>query len=385
MDNAVLGTTTFDLPLLRALTPIQKWESLQRDSGGSGHWLIWALGIVAVVVLAVIVVSLAKHLLVKRSENKFKELCRKMSLNPEEVRVLTEIVKLSGLQSGAGIFFSASAFEAGVEKLMYSGRVGALSPDDRVAMCSTVGAVQDKLKFSGEGKSTPGLASTRKIPEGSELSVSQRSGEKPLKARLVASNQIEFTIESVAAVPARQGIPCLINYGENDKNWEFDCVVAQSNSEKTIITLVHSNRGRLLNRRRFPRVPTVKVAHVVHFPFSEEAGKGEPDRLDFEKAILVEIAGPGFKLRTKLRAEVGQKVLVVMEAKEKNIKSLAIVRQSSPSTEGQDKFEIAVELTGLDATEMAVLLRETNEAQRQLAKEPESSETTQPALTAVEN
>jgi len=390
MGNTLLPTTTFVLPLLRALTPIQKWEALQRDSGGAGslgRWLIWGLGIAIVLAAAVVLIVLAKQLLGKRSENKFKQLCRKMSLNPEQVRVLAQIVKLSGLPHSAGIFFSASAFQAGVEKLMYSTRVTSLSQDEREAICSTIGALADKLKFSDEDKSTPGQASTRKIPEATELTISQRSGEKPFKARLLASNWIEFTIETAEPIPAISGSSWLICYLDNGKSWEFECVVGQTNSQKTSIILLHSNRGRLLNKRRFPRIPTLKSARIALFPFAEETEAPEPNALEFKEATLIEIAGPGFKLRTKLRAEVGQKVLVVTEAEGKTIKGLAIVRHNSPSTEGQDEFEIAVELMGLDDTEMAVLLRETNEAQRQLERESESksSETAQPLLASQEN
>jgi len=144
---------------------------------------------------------------------------------------------------------------------------------------------------------------------------------------------------------------------------------------------------RFINRRRFLRVPVSKQAFVASFPFSRQLSKGSGNNEDeyagmwgppkFVPAVVTELAGPGLRIESRLEAKVADRILVMLKLDEENgrgsaeagqnskitaskiIEDIGEVRQVRPIKNG---FSIAVELTGLNDSDVSELIRATNAA-----------------------
>ena len=97
----------------------------------------------------------------------------------------------------------------------------------------------------------------------------------------------------------------------------------------------------------------------------------------FASAVVTELAGPGLRVETRLEAKVGDRILVMLRLDEENgqssakagqnrkmtpfkiIEDIGEVRQVRPVKNG---FSIAVELTGLNDSDVSELIRATNAA-----------------------
>jgi hypothetical protein len=157
----------------------------------------------------------------------------------------------------------------------------------------------------------------------------------------------------------------VVRYPQGGVLWEFDAwVTGRSDGE---VALRPTGRLRWINRRRFLRVATRRPAYVAPFPFLMNYQETSPPR--FYEGTLTEIGGAGLRVDAPVRVAPGERVLVVVElAPDKVAEGTGIVRRAAPAAGGMTS--LAVELVGLDTTEVAELTRQTQPVEPPVTGEP---------------
>jgi hypothetical protein len=131
-----------------------------------------------------------------------------------------------------------------------------------------------------------------------------------------------------------------------------------------------------VNRRRFVRTTVRKQIFAASFDSSQDVEGGEQQFLpDFRPVVLTEIGGPGLKFESDMQAKKGDRMLVILGlerngrricdylgtefaySKKRLIRDIAVVRNVSEKSERQS---IAVELVGLNDSEIDGLVKATN-------------------------
>lgn len=253
-----------------------------------------------------------------------------------------------------------------------------MSDDTRNKAFVMLDSLREKTGYDTQASEEPGRPlSSRQIAEGTKLTITDPRQTGSFEATLTRTGPGEFEAEPGIPVNCARGDLCLVRYFDSSKAWEFDAPVVK-NSEKKIV-LGHSDRMRFHNRRRFPRIPINRPAHLARLPFIRNGGEEEPSK--FRKASLVEIAGPGLKFEADFSVELDARMMVIFRLpNNKVVEGVSKVRRVLPGKEGKSVF--AVELIGLTPGEVAELARATNAAAREQAANsgsPEAKQWKQPS------
>jgi hypothetical protein len=322
-------------------------------------WL-WTASMVVVVAAGAILLAVIFHRQrsLRREWNHFDERCRKMDLREEEKKVLRHMVKVSGLKSPLAILSVEGAFDLSVNRLMQSSQVASMNEKLYSSLTSMLRTIREKLGFDAEISSNwEGVESTRSLSVGSRLFLASKGGNEVIEATLVETSEKTFTLALEQEVLAHPGDPFLVRYSGGSSIWEFDAPAVEVSPDRLLLEHVH--KLRIINRRRFPRVPTRKPARIARFSTEEDLLHN--GHIDFQEAVLTEIAGPGLVFSTSLPFHFGEKALVILEfSKEHIVQGMGKVRRAEKLAE--DQWSIAVELLGLTPAEIAELARETNHA-----------------------
>jgi hypothetical protein len=338
----------------------------------------------------------------------FMENVRRRNLSHHEYRLLLEVIRRSGLspyQRGM-ILSSASHFERGASRAAQEilAKQGAEAHD---RLLGELAFLREKLGFhdrstkewlaksKGESKLT-----TRDIPVGKTLHITRRLGRQSdeLEALVVGNDARQLTVTLERPLRITFGELWRARYYRGASVWEFDTAVVSF--EGTRLILRHSNDVRFINRRRFVRVPAHNLAFVAPFPFARSLADGTtvlPDGaqgwkpVEFVHAVVTELAGPGLRIEAPLPVQVGQRLLIVFRldgpskgesqaqagAGARLIEDIAVVRRIEAIP---DSYSIALELVGLQDSDIDELVRATTTAARasggqETAGSDESSET----------
>jgi len=323
------------------------------------------------VMLAVLMVSRKR---LQRRWEEFSRQCKRAGLRPGELKVLSHMVSLLRLKDPTTILAVDSVFDMGVHQLMQSRKVAALNEQLHANLAGMLRSTREKLGFrrSDLGDSSgAAVMSSRDIRAGSKLTILATDGGEPCEVELFYSDESHFMIQSDQPLAAAAGDSLVLRYSTQLSLWEFDAPVQEAQGVR--LKLGHSFQVRLINRRRFPRVPTDAPAYVAPFTFARS--EMATHELPFQPARLVEIAGMGIVFATELKPAVGDRLLVVMEFEnEALVKGLAKVRRVDAG-EQDGPVNVAMELTGMTDDEISEMVRQTNlAAKRQAARQEAQSQ-----------
>lgn len=368
--EAIAATIRWIEPLLRSTNARERWSGVRsvvaEEPQSSWLWPLIILLSLCGLALMLGVLSLAR----RRTQRRWEEFARqsqRAGLREGELKVLSHMVGLLKLKDPTTILAVDSAFDLGVHRLMQSRKVAAMSEQVHANLAGMLRSMREKLGFrrneGGEGAGGA-VMSSRDIPAGTKLTILATDGGEAREAELLYTDDTQFMVEATQPLTAAEGESLIFRYSTELSLWEFDAAVQKS--QGTRMTLGHSFQVRLINRRRFPRVPTDEPAHISLFAFDRSAASAVQE-LPFHPARLVEIAGVGVVMKTDLTPALGERVLVVMEfADEVMVKGLAKVRRVDEPGE-QGLRHVAMELTGLTDDEIAEMVRQTNlAAKRQI-------------------
>jgi hypothetical protein len=409
------------ISLIMSLTPIERLEAARRlDSmpTSTTKWFIY-LGIITVIILAVLLVVISygrRARESKSSADSFKEHSDRRGLSKNERQVLMQIVEIAGLKRSESIFTMSSAFDRGATAVIEKSFV---SQDAEYGqrLRSEIAFLREKLGFQNQHPDitawmmNPQKLSSRRIPVGKKLYLSSRGNrtEPQVYGKVIKSDDINITLGFESGVDFQPGDLLCVNYYFGVSAWEFDSSVI--NCDGNTLVLQHSDRIRFINRRRFLRVAVNKTAYIAHYPFNKvftfrtkinqeaenekaQAEKQVSDKVwgapEFLPGMITEIAGPGLRIKTPLELKTGEKVLIVFKLNE--------IREQDPNSENvqirtirivegvgivkhvttfEDGLQVAVELFGLEDSDLNELIRATNNASLNGKSHSEDSSQTQ--------
>lgn len=362
-------------PMLQ-VSPIDRWggvRSFTSSADKSSGWVWWVLVILALVLSAAVVIAAVwKYGQMRRKVAGFRRAGDQAGLRTEEIKLLMHIAKLSGVKDITTIFNADGAFNRGLDRLMHSARVAAMSE----AMCANLNtmlrSLREKLGFEqiiDDG--TKSISSSRQIALGSSVFITLPGGDGPVEATIVSTGPSEFLVDADEPLVGHFGQVWVVRCPVGSTAWEFDATVIRSDIDG--ITLRHSSDIRIINLRRFPRIATNKPAQVAMFPFSEDT----PDLQSphFVPAVVVEIGGAGLLIEMPMQAHIDEKTIVIVKIdKRHQVQGVGKVRRTFTDENGNEM--VAIELVGLNSDELAELVSETNiAANHRKVEVAETSET----------
>ncbi|HUS47765.1 MAG TPA: hypothetical protein VNA25_19245 [Phycisphaerae bacterium] len=364
-----------------ALTASERADAMGSWSSSWGV-LLWALLTVIIVGLVVFVSAgmiLRRRRVHRQTRQSLEDRFRQAGLSGPERKLLVRLAKQAGLESPEAIFTIEQTFEAGANDLLTSQAFLAMSTGNQGQVSAVMNSLRQKLGFGASPNLPTGQGvSTRSIPQGAELTLTDlRSGES--FDVIVETVEPEALIVRIltqvgAAISQRlQG-----RYSNLGCAWEFDTEATPRGEDR--IALGHTDRIRLINRRRFARVPIRGDALLAELDFFQEGA--EPRPLELAQSTVVAIAGPGLLLETTLRATLRSKVLVIAQLSEGMvIRGVAKVRRVEAIDD--EKYSVAVELMDLLPEEISELTRQTNLAAQRRAQPTAGEPTKELEPTAV--
>jgi len=358
------------------------------------------------------------------AEQLFFEQAEKRGLSTRERQILLEVVSKSRLKQRNAIFTMQDAFDGSVARLMEE-RLASQRPSEETDQLRTeLSFLREKLGFqptSSVGSPTnPKRLNSRQIPIGKTIHVTRRKARSSASIESIVLKNTEGDLVVRLAMPVQStpGEYWRVRYYFGASVLEFDTSVIKCDGD--ILAFNHSENVRFVNRRRFLRVPVKRPALIAHFPFamtlpqtidrsgkngskvtrasakahSEPAllapatGRGTPAERrglrskgswgapEFIPAVVTELAGPGLCVEAPLKAKVGDRVLVIFRIDEQEnpaespskgrktvpsriVQDIGLVRHTKATGNG---MSIAVELVGLNDSDVDELIRATNAA-----------------------
>lgn len=382
-----------------ALTPIERWSAARRLSDGPTQYTS-QYGFIGVAVAALVVLISLLWWISHRRKKQTQTLTRELfaenavrrGLSGRERQILLAIVMRSGLGHSHDIFTAVDAFDRGAAKLLAE-CVRTRTAEENERLKTEVAYLREKLGFralrptSGIGASR--RPSSRDIPVGKVVEVTRRRrhASVPIRAEVVRNDDLELAVELAEPVETRAGALWCARYAFGVYVWEFDTTAVTCNGTRLVLN--HTDDVRFVNRRRFPRVSVTMPALVARFPFAKRGASSAPkstreargdadsgrtalESPAFVQGVITELAGPGLRIEVPTQIRPGERVLVVFKppkgaaagaGAELNLDEACImedvgqVRHSRVTSTG---VSIAVELLGLNETEVDELVRITN-------------------------
>ena len=327
-------------------------------AGVDAAWL-WAAAAVAAgaaVAAAVWIYLARRHARIEAAWERFAERGAEAGLNDAERGLLGRIARLAGLGARPDAIFTAEqAFATGLARLAG----GAARCGGPCATCTYLVSLREKLGFQPPAPADrPNAVTLGHLEPGTTLRVFRQTKPEHLQVFVTAHRAEGRELLVLPEVPleARVGETWTVRYPQGGQLWEFDAQVLGALADEIVIR--PRSEARWLNRRRFARVATRAAAHVARFPFHK--GTGDAGAPEVVSARLVEIGGPGLRVEAALEAEVGDRMLVVTRLPNRVMETVGAVRHVRPGARG-GRWQIAMELTGLDTAQIAELTQITNE------------------------
>jgi hypothetical protein len=357
--------TTTGVLLLGALKPVERWQAMRNLNHSEDFMLdrrFILIGVTVIVVL-IIVLCLVSYLQ-RRRESKgvpaaFNSFARRSGLSAEEQNLALLLADMAEFKQPDTILVSTAAFDKGAAALLAQKS----DADEQKELVTKLSLLRSKLGFATqEAVSQATLAhsnhaSSRQIPIGKILQITRRktSVAVRIETRLIRTDDIEFTVELDEVLKNVPGEVWNLQYSFEQSVWEFDARLLKADGRE--ITFGHSDDVRFISRRRFLRVKVHREAYIARFEFAGGEKIGLPQ---FVQGSLREIAGPGLLIEAQLQVQIGERVLVIVQAtNDKAVQDIGEVRHIGPAEKG---YAIAVELIELKEANVDELVRLTNAA-----------------------
>jgi hypothetical protein len=325
----------------------------------------WLWTIIAAVLLALIAVGLVialihktKQLRETRVKESFEAHAKRVGLTVEEQSFLGNIAHLAGLQDSRAIFTASSAFNLAVDRLVSSHRVAEMPAQIRDRMDTTISALREKLGFRLDDAAVSTMITTRQIKEGAELLIVPPKGQDAFKVRIKKNAPAGMFVEPLGEIDPPIRVELVARYMDQEAVWEFD--TEATDKDQHILLLKHTSQIRLVNRRRYARIPTNKPARLACLPFFQHSTEiGIPK---FVAGTVVEIGGPGLVFEAPAVPKIGELIVVVVELEEGRIIQ-GVAKVHRVSTVNDELSNIAAQMIDLNESQTNALARATNLAE----------------------
>jgi len=378
--------------IVLALTAMERLYAMRplRTDFTRERWFI-ITGLCAILVLMLLLSLIGRGRVAKEQKaarRLFTDYADKAGLTERERQLLTDITKRAGLKRSEAIFTMENAFETGAAKIAEESLARQM-PEEIKRLRIEMFFLREKLGFQKQFSISAGAASklrkmsSRQIPAGKTLHVTRRKYQNAsdIEATVVKNDYMELVLELPVPIESSMGEFWQVRYYFGSSVWEFDGSVISSDGK--VLVLHHSDNVRLINRRRFPRVPVDKPGFIARFPFTklltQNAGvsvTNQPSDLpEFVPAVVTELSGAGLCVKAPLGVKTGEKVLIVFRLDGqaagnrsgqpqnddapmwKIVEDIGEVKHTKAIPNGQ---LIAIELISLSDSDIGELIRVTN-------------------------
>ena len=372
-----------------ALDPIERWSAARNLD--SFHWsmlgrpTVWIPVLVGGALGAVMVVVYRRHRLRRELLAAFGRAASQADLATGERTMLARIAEAADPRPLTDAQALASAFEEGVQPVMANRTTRRLTPEARCRVQDVIASVRIKLGFAPSELSAPAdtalsrddrvtVARPGGRPAGGAPGLRRgggggrgRRGPRPdVGATVIGIGGVDVTVRLDQPFALRVGGAAVLRQVRGSIQWEHNLTVTQIEDDVVRARLIGSPTRK--NLRQFVRVPICRPTHVARYAFLHEGDEGCLPQ--FLEGTLREIAGPGLLVETGLQAEVGERVLVVLDiGGGRSLRGAGVVRRTTAG-KGKKLAEVAIELTGMSEAEVARLVKETNAAARGAAAHP---------------
>jgi c-di-GMP-binding flagellar brake protein YcgR len=365
----MLGLLQFGTVLL-ALTAVERFRAAsETPSPWNGwQWLALILGGVLVIVIAASISHRRKRRQQEEADwEAFYREAHDRNLSTQEVDMLKIIARQSGIRHPDAIFGMDTAFHHGTHEFRHSSSYEQMSSAERKDFDKTLAVIRGKLAdsnhISGDDDSQ---TDSRSIQVGTRLSVLHSSLPEGCSSTVTQCDAKHLGVRPDTPLILAPGEECRIRYFDGRTVWEFDTSVQALGAEEGEILLAHSDQLRFIDRRRFHRVPVQRRAIIAPYNFHiDDETLRAPE---FTDSLVIEMAGPGMKLRTPLELSKGDHILIVVQYKDKrSFQGIArVVRVDDPRRMIKS---VGVEMLGLSPREISQMTTVTNAAAIQQRKD----------------
>jgi len=391
--------------VIMALTPIQRWQAARElDSGFIDKRLFILVSVVTIIILALLFIAVGHKRKAKErkvTDKLFLEYAGKTGLNQRERQILMDVAAKTRLKRNESIFTMVTAFDRGAAEITKDA-LAQHGAETSKHLSDELSVLREKLGFRKRYTASEGPAagsnrpSSRQIPTGKKLHITRRkTGDSAnnIESTVIENNDTDLAVKLTVSLESKPGEIWCVRYYFGASVWEFE--TSSVSCQDNVLILNHSDNVRFINRRRFLRVPVNKPTFIARFPFAvtmsnsdsgnEHSGTetdpagasgdawGPPE---FVPASVTELAGPGLRIEAPLEVNVGDRVLVILKLSEQEDRdsSSQIAGKTTPARIVEDVgevrhtkaiqngFSIAVELTGLNESNISELIRATNAA-----------------------
>ncbi len=394
-----------------ALTPIGKWKAARqlKTNFEIPTFVIIAAIVVGGFCIAMLVVACFRHCSKKPQKKKVKTVFYKCAeergLSWREHQMLQYIASGSDLGKEESIFTLPSVFDRGVAT-MAEECLAIEGVEKSKLLRSELAVLREKLGFDIQHCASVGVTmkskklSSKRIRVGEKLYISTRKNRKSkaTESLVIRNNREHLMIKLNEPVEDFRDEHCRVQYYSGPSVWEFDTSVVECKSN--VLVLEHSDDIWLINRRRFQRVPVNRPAYIALVPSTEASvvnAIGEQGKLKYNftetedglvnisdsssgnpeltPAVITELGGPGLRIDVSLDVKKGDDVFVAFRLDEERqgdsgpsdkdstapvstiVEGIGVVRDTKP---GENGLSIAVEMVGLDKSDVNRLIRATN-------------------------
>ncbi len=410
--------------ILLLLTPSQRLNALKHFDNSSMMDERWftIIGIALLIILVMLLLWVSykrkaeERKIAKSAYNRFVDYAERIGLSEHERRILFQVTEKCGLKQSDAIFSMEDAFNHGAAKLAAESIATNPKTEDNEQLRADLALLREKLGFLP--RSFTGLTAksrkfdSRQIPIGKELHITPYKNNQSagIDSNVIKNDDIELTLKLKTPVQTSPGERWRARFNYNASVREFDSSVVRCNGEELVLN--HSEDVRFINLRRFLRVPVNKQALVARFPFVKDPHNEQNDNTtteinswgppQFVPATVTELAVVGLRLDAPLDVTVGERLIVIFNLDEeenrrstskkagkttrpktrnvpyttpsgsKIIQDIGEVKRTKISENG---LSIAVELIGLNDSDVNELVRATNSASAQaVTSKPDSKQ-----------
>ncbi len=346
------------------LNAVERWEHAHTGlirSADPGQW-IWYLAAAALLLGGCLALVYIRRTLIER-ENQRRMLRRaaELHLSEEEFHLLNQLARLSHLRSPLMIFVIGESFETAVSRLEQSRSFHARPEPAKQRIYDVIAALREKLGFQPPSPLEDDSPSTLQIEPGVRILFRNRLTEQVLKAHVTTSTPTHLVVAIDQPFVEEFDEHWTVRYPHRAAVWEFHPEIVRRIDDSVLVR--HSRSVRMVNRRHYPRAACSAPAFVAKYPFGHPL---DADDLPvFVPCRLVELGGPGIRIRGKVDVEQGERLLVILKIRpDVSFQGMGVAGRVHPGQDEDDPNEFVVDLVGLQRQEMKMLLHETEAAQQ---------------------
>lgn len=374
---------------LGTMTPMQKLHAAARlttQYSAQRYFTLLGLVLIATLSTLLVFVTVIKWKYDRKGkQTAFRNLARKTGLNNNEQRLLRRLASIGKIKTPEILFTNLPLYDRAAARMIERNLKWQKSDEQMRAIKLELAFLKEKLGFRKQFTISALSQMKSKKPGSGQLPLNKtvhltnsRIHPHGIDGIVTENDDFGITIKLESPIKTKKSEKWSIRYYYGANIWEFETTC--SDCTEDAITFNHTNHVKLVNRRRFIRVPVRKQAYIAAFdfekPFDLNKLSGQKRYLpDFSSAVLTEIGGPGLKFETDSEIRNGQRILISFSlndlrnyannrlgtefahSKQRIIQDIAVVRNITETDSGKS---IAVELIGLSDSDIDGLIKATN-------------------------